>query len=215
MWTQEFGFYRRRLQESMLPMDLPNPATLRRRKIPPIDADFASAYLQSIRLAAGSENLEAFDARMRALYTQELPRFAELNACGHCGKRVGPAALQDHDFFDFEAYVYGKALLMTCCLKSHEAESEGIAMEGATNRERDKCLNQLRVAIGDRLIKHIFKEIEANDAEAAGIAPGLSISSTFDDLFSESPELPNVRQALRSLFKYLRRSGKSLSLPLL
>lgn len=216
LWGQEVGFYRHQLLEKIHTEDsassLAAETRSRRRRIPPIDADFASAYLQALRKAAGPSNRAAFDETMRSLYARELPEFERRGACGHCGRTIGPAALKDHEFFDFQAYVYGKALLMIRCSQgpssnSTEKREDSIGEEEEVIQAKQKCIDELRLVVGDDLLKHIFRDIAANDAEAAGISPGLSLSPSFDDLFSESPELANVRQALRTLLQYLRRSG--------
>lgn len=189
MWTEEAEYYVRQgtgaiQSNSHINHDLPLAPTLS-KPLPKLNPEFASALLMAIDTCAGAQS-QQYSELCRVLREQELANFQSAGACGHCGTTQGPLALADRDYFDFESYVRGKALLSV-------KDSAGIPKSA------------VQLTTGELILKHILKEIDVGDAAASGIAP---IRPSGDDaLLSASPELDSFRPGVRNLFKYFRRKG--------
>ncbi|KAL4537669.1 hypothetical protein Ndes2437B_g08778 [Nannochloris sp. 'desiccata'] len=205
MWKQEAEFYRRRGGEALtntLGGVLPSSskgsnAAAKSIKIKQLDAEFADAMLDALLRAAGPDALSV-QKYADALTTKELPFYREAGTCGHCGTKTGPSALKDRDYFDFQAYVRGKALIRSC----------GGGAPGASGGVTDTtCIDQLRIAVGDSVLQHILSEVDVGEAEAVGISPFRAFSATTADLLSASPELDSIRRGVRALLKYFERKG--------
>jgi hypothetical protein len=204
LWRDEATLYGRRVVEAVKPPLPSSPAQNASSAGPPIDAEFASAYLKALRDAAG-DAVAAFDQEVSALETRELPSFRAISACGHCGDIKGPAGLADRSYFDFQAYIRAKALLrVTCRVRVDNVDDQ----PDVTSLEKSRlaCIDAVRLAVGERVLAHVFAEVEAGDAEAAGIAPSITFLGG-DDLLSTSPDLDSIRRGLRALLKYLKSSG--------
>jgi len=205
MWKQEADFFRRRGGEALsntLGGVLPSSSkaskgAANQRK--QLDAEFAAAMLDALLRAAGPEALSV-QKFGDALATKELPFYKEAGTCGHCGKKTGPSALKDRDYFDFQAYVRSKALVRSC-----GGGGNGDAPGGVTDT---KCIDQLRIAVGDSILQHILSEVDVGDAEAVGISPFDLFSAATLDLLSASPELDSIRRGVGALLKYFERKGE-------
>jgi hypothetical protein len=198
MWRAEAEFYRRRGGEalsSVLPSSSKDKSTTKPKKIKQLDAEFAAAMLDALLRAAGPEAL-AVQKYADALAAKELPSYQEAGTCGHCGTKTGPSALKDKDYFDFQAYVRSKALVRSC---------------GGGSPTDTKCVDQLRIAVGDSILQHILSEVDVGEAEAVGISPFRAFSVTSADLLSASPELDSIRRGVRALLKYFERKGKRIN----
>ena len=195
LWKQEVDLYKRRGGEAVsnalagvLPSSKPTAPRTRLGRSS-IDAEFASALLTSIFIAAGSKAASVkTDADFLA--AQELPLFQNAGTCGHCGTTSGPSALKDRDYFDFLAYSRGKSLLKNF---SGGDESD---------------IDYLRLEIGEAILDHILSEIDVGEAEAVGISPFRAFATTSVALLSASPELDSIRGGVRALLNYFQRKGR-------
>ena len=213
LWRQEADLYRRRSGEALFS---PSSGATIQPSSGRIDAEFASALLAALRKAAGRDTA-AFDAECALLRAQELPFFKEAGTCGHCGTKSGPAALADKDYFDFECYIRSKALLKLCGPTAAPAAAAAAAPDAPPVSEpilamyaavdRSACISNLRVAVGDAILKHILDEVDVGDAEAAGLSPMRPTAS--DALLSASPELDSIRGGVRALLRYFRKKGEN------
>ena len=207
MWKQEAEFYRRRGGEALtntLGGVFPSPSqgskgAATSNQIKQLDAEFAAAMLDALLRAAGPEALSV-QKYADALAAKELPFYKEAGTCGHCGTKSGPSALKDRDYFDFQAYVRSKALVRSC-----GGGRGGDAPGGVTDI---KCIDQLRIAVGDSILQHILSEVDVGEAEAVGISPFRAFSAATADLLSASPELDSIRRGVHALLKYFERKGE-------
>jgi hypothetical protein len=202
LWRQEADFYRRRGGEALSGV-LPSSSkgsTAKPKKVKQLDAEFAAAMLDALLRAAGPEAL-LVQKQADALALKELPFFKEAGTCGHCGTKTGPSALKDKDWFDFQAYIRSKALVKSC----------GGASPVSTNSPDvtdTKCIDQLRIAVGDSILQHILNDVDVGEAEAVGISPFRAFSATTADLLSASPELDSIRRGVKALLLYFERKGE-------
>lgn len=188
MWTEEAAYYVRQganaLQSASHSPNVPLAPT-QSKTFSQLNPEFASALLTALDTCAGAQSQEYLEL-CQVLREQELSNWRSASACGHCGTTQGPLALSDRNFFDYESYIRGKALLSV-------KQSAGIPK------------NAVQLTTGELILKHILREIDVGDAAASGIAP---IRPTGDDaLLSASPELDSFRPGVRNLFKYFRRKG--------
>jgi hypothetical protein len=163
-----------------------------------MDAEFANILIDSMASVAGTTRTGEYLLRCASLREEKLPHYQDAQKCGHCGARKGPGAFRDPDFFDFETYVRGKALLQMA--------------PGDENPEtkRDQYLRNANIAMGSYILRHILEERYTEDAERMGISPFFSVSALSgreDSLLSASPELESVRDGVKSLLEYFQRRG--------
>lgn len=196
LWKQELELYGRRGGDAVngaLGGVLPPKATISATQgHVPLDAEFAATLLACILAAAGPK-ATAVQAEASALAARELPAFEKAGTCGHCGTITGPAALKDRDYFDFQTYVMGKALVRLC--RDDDSGS------GAPSIDR------LHKAMGDKILKHILSEVDVGEAEAVGITPFRAFATSTIALLSASPDLDSIRGGVQALLRYFVKKG--------
>lgn len=185
LWRQEFDLLRRRTLEGLggpprSKIQKPSSRPLR------LDAEFASALLKDMELAIPSKSAE-YSARYAAIRSKEASAFQQAGACPvDCAipfENATPAQFSNRKYFDFEAYVRGKALL----------------------QEEDVQGPLLMDRIGSTVLAKILLDVDVGDAEAVAIAPTRPMG--VDALLSASPDLDSIRRGIRALVKYFRAKG--------
>ena len=168
-----------------------------------MDAEFANTLINAMTAVAGTTRTGEFQLRCAELRTEQLPVYQSMGACGHCGQRKDPGAFRDPQFFDFETYVRGKALL--------QMNTGGVvgAEDDVNEAKRDLYIRNANIAIGSYILRKILEERYTEDAERAGISPFFSVAAmrSEDSLLSASPDLESVRAGVKTLLEYFQRRG--------
>lgn len=161
-----------------------------------MDAEFANVLIESLLTVAGTTRVEEYQSRCEEVRELALPRYRDARACGHCGSVNGRRAFRDANYFDFETYVRGRAILQM-------APSDD-------DRKRDTYIRNANIAIGSSILKHIVEETYTEDAEQMGISPFFSLEALDNrkgSLLSASPDLDSIREGIKSLLNYFVRKG--------
>ena len=162
-----------------------------------MDAEFANTLIDSMTAVAGTTRVGEFQLRCAEIREQELPKYQSEDRCGHCGQRKDPGAFRDPQYFDFETYIRGKALLQ---MNTGAVDDD---------EKRDLYIRNANIAIGSYILKKILEERYTEDAERAGISPFFSVAATRseDSLLSASPDLESVRAGVKTLLDFFQRRG--------
>ena len=197
MWRDEMEYYRRKMTNAIDKTVFADPTASSKPKpnqkvAKKLDAKFAATLIESMDSAAG-DSKEEYRTVCDQLRRREIVEFQKAGTCGHCGSQRGLAAYSDRDYFDFETYIRGKALLQ---MAPRVSENEA---------DKEEYVRKIQLSMGSSIYRYILRDVDIEGAAAVGIAPGGAVSR--DNLLSASPDLDSIRKGVAAILEYFRQKG--------